>query len=87
MKAITPIEGMRQLAELFQEWHRIRVRELERIVQADEDTVIQTEDGPLTLQGDTLLAFRTGVHLCLRLFSKSPLAEIPNSPRQGNYVH
>ena len=87
MTAITPIEGMRQLAELFQEWHRIRVRELERIVQADEDTVIQTEDGPLALQGDTLLAFRTGVHLCLKLFSKSPLVEIPNSPRQGNYVH
>lgn len=87
MSKITLIENMDQLVDFFQKWHSQRVQGLEMIIQADEGTVIQTEDGPLTLQGDTLQAFRTGVQLCLELFRKSPLVKIPNPPRQGNYVH
>ena len=87
MPKITLIENMDQLVEFFQEWHSLRVQGLEMILQADEGTVIQTEDDLLTLQGDTLQAFRTGVQFCLELFRDSPLVEIHNSRLQGNYVH
>ena len=87
MLSITPIEDVEQFVELFQNWHGLRVRGLEKIVQADEGTAIQIEEGPLTLQGDTLLAFRAGVQVCLELFRESPLVEIHNSRLQGNYVH
>ena len=87
MSGITPIEDVEQFIELFQKWHSLRVHGLEKIVQADEGTVIQIGENPLTLQGDALLAFRTGVQFCLELFRESPLVEIHNSRLQGNYVH
>ena len=87
MLSITPIEDVDQFVELFQKWHSLRVSGLEKIVQADEGTVIQIGESPLTLQGDTLLAFRAGVQMCLELFRESPLVEIHNSRLQGNYVH
>lgn len=87
MSKITLIENMDQLVEFFQEWHSLRVQGLEMILQADEGTVIQTEDDLLTLQGDTLQAFRTGVQLCLELFRKNPLVVAHDPHRQGNYVH
>lgn len=87
MSQITLIENMDQLVEFFQEWHSLRVQGLEMILQADEGTVIQTEDDLLTLQGDTLQAFRTGVQLCLELFRKNPLVVAHDPHRQGNYVH
>lgn len=87
MLGITTIEDIDQFVELFQKWHSLRVRGLEKIIQADEGTAIQIEEGPLTLQGDTLLAFRAGVQVCLELFRESPLVEVHNSRLQGNYVH
>ena len=87
MSGITLIEDVDQFVELFQKWHGLRVRGLEKIVQADEGTAIQIGESPLTLQGDTLLAFRAGVQVCLELFRESPLVEIHNSRLQGNYVH
>ena len=87
MSGITLIEDVDQFVELFQNWHGLRVRGLEKIVQADEGTAIQIGEIPLTLQGDTLLAFRAGVQVCLELFRESPLVEIHNSRLQGNYVH
>ena len=87
MSGITLIEDVDQFVELFQKWHGIRVRGLEKIVQADEGTAIQIGESPLTLQGDTLLAFRAGIQVCLELFRDSPLVEIHNSRLQGNYVH
>ena len=87
MLSITPIEDVDQFVELFQKWHSLRVSGLEKIVQADVGTVIQIEEVPMTLQGDTLLAFRAGVQVCLELFRESPLVEIHNSRLQGNYVH
>lgn len=86
MLVITPIEEIDQFVELFQKWHSLRVRGLEKIAQADEGTVIQIGENPLTLQGDALLAFRAGVQVCLELFRESPLVEIHNSRLQGNYV-
>ena len=87
MSGITLIEDVDQFVELFQKWHGLRVRGLEKIVQADVGTVIQIEEVPMTLQGDALLAFRAGVQVCLELFRESPLVEIHNSRLQGNYVH
>ena len=87
MLNITPIEDVDQFVELFQKWHSLRVSGLEKIVQADEGTAIQIGESPLTLQGDTLLAFRAGIQVCLELFRESPLVEIHNSRLQGNYVH
>ena len=87
MSGITLIEDVDQFVELFQKWHGPRVRGLEKIVQADEGTAIQIGESPLTLQGDTLLAFRAGIQVCLELFKESPLVEIHNSRLQGNYVH
>ena len=87
MSGITLIEDVDQFVELFQKWHGLRVSGLEKIVQADEGTAIQIGESPLTLQGDTLLAFRAGVQVCLELFRESPLVEIHNSRLQGNYVH
>ena len=87
MPKITLIENMDQLVEFFQEWHSPRVQGLEMILQADEGTVIQTEDDLLTLQGDTLQAFRTGVQFCLELFRKNPLVMVHDPHQQENYVH
>ena len=87
MSGITLIEDVEQFVELFQKWHGLRVRGLEKIIQADEGTTIHIEEGPLTLQGDTLLAFRAGVQVCLELFRESPLVELHNSRLQGIYVH
>ena len=87
MSNITLIEDVDQFVELFQKWHGLRVRGLEKIVQADEGTAIQIGESPLTLQGDALLAFRAGIQVCLELFRDSPLVEIHNSRLQGNYVH
>ena len=87
MSNITLIEDVDQFVELFQKWHGLRVRGLEKIVQADEGTAIQIGESPLTLQGDALLAFRAGIQVCLELFRESPLVEIHNSRLQGNYVH
>ena len=87
MLSITPIEDVEQFIELFQKWHGLRVSGLEKIVQADEGTAIQIGESPLTLQGDSLLAFRAGIQVCLELFRESPLVEIHNSRLQGNYVH
>ena len=87
MSGITLIEDVDQFVELFQKWHGLRVRGLERIIQADEGTAIQIGESPLTLQGDALLAFRAGIHVCLELFKESPLVEIHNPHQQGNYVH
>ena len=87
MSGITLIEDVDQFVELFQKWHGLRVRGLEKIVQADEGTAIQIGESLLTLQGDTLLAFRAGIQVCLELFRDSPLVEIHNSRLQGNYVH
>lgn len=87
MTRIIPIEDLDHLAELFQKWHSLRVRGLEKIVQADEGTAIQIGESPMTLQGDTLLAFRAGIQVCLELFRESPLVEIHNSLLQRNYVH
>ena len=87
MSGITLIEDVDQFVDLFQKWHGLRVRGLEKIVQADEGTAIQIGESPMTLQGDTLLAFRAGIQVCLELFRDSPLVEIHNSRLQGNYVH
>ena len=87
MLSITPIEDVNQFVELFQKWHGLRVSGLEKIVQADEGTAIQIGESPLTLQGDSLLAFRAGIQVCLELFRDSPLVEIHNPHQQGNYVH
>ena len=87
MSGITLIEDVDQFVELFQKWHGLRVRGLEKIIQADEGTTIQIGESPLTLQGDALLAFRAGIQVCLELFKESPLVEIHNSRLQGNYVH
>ena len=87
MSGITLIEDVDQFVELFQKWHGLRVRGLERIIQADEGTAIQIGESPLTLQGDALLAFRAGIQVCLELFKESPLVEIHTSRLQGNYVH
>ena len=87
MSGITLIEDVDQFVELFQKWHGLRVRGLEKIVQADEGTAIQIGESPLTLQGDALLAFRAGIQVCLELFKESPLVEIHNPHQQGNYVH
>ena len=87
MSGITLIEDVDQFVELFQKWHSLRVRGLEKIIQADEGTAIQIGESPLTLQGDSLLAFRAGIQVCLELFKESPLVEIHNSRLQGNYVH
>ena len=87
MSGITLIEDVDQFVELFQKWHGLRVRGLEKIVQADEGTAIQIGESPLTLQGDALLAFRAGIQVCLELFRESPLVEIHNPHQQGNYVH
>ena len=87
MSNITLIEDVDQFVELFQKWHGLRVRGLEKIIQADEGTTIQIGESPLTLQGDALLAFRAGIQVCLELFKESPLVEIHNSRLQGNYVH
>ena len=87
MSVITLIEDVDQFVELFQKWHGLRVRGLEKIVQADEGTAIQIGESPLTLHGDSLLAFRAGIQVCLELFKESPLVEIHNSHQQGNYVH
>ena len=87
MSGITLIEDVDQFVELFQKWHGLRVRGLEKIIQADEGTAIQIGESPLTLQGDSLLAFRAGIQVCLELFRESPLVEIHNSRLQGNYVH
>ena len=87
MLSITPIEDVDQFVELFQKWYSLRVHGLEKIVQADEGTAIQIGESPLTLQGDTLLAFRAGIQVCLELFRESPLVEIHNSRLQGIYVH
>ena len=87
MSSITLIEDVDQFVELFQKWHSLRVRGLERIIQADEGTAIQIGESPLTLQGDALLAFRAGIQVCLELFKESPLVEIHNPHQQGNYVH
>ena len=87
MTSITLIEDLDHLAELFQKWHSLRVRGLERIIQADEGTAIQIGESPLTLQGDSLLAFRAGIQVCLELFKECPFVEIHNPHQQGNYVH
>ena len=87
MTRITLIEDLDHLTELFQKWHSLRVRGLERIIQADEGTAIQIGESPLTLQGDALLAFRAGIQVCLELFKESPLVEIHTPHQQGNYVH
>ena len=87
MSGITLIEDVDQFVELFQKWHGLRVRGLEKIIQADEGTAIQIGESPLTLQGDALLAFRAGIQVCLELFKESPLVEIHNPHQQGNYVH
>ena len=87
MLSVTPIEELDQFIELFQKWHSLRVRGLERIIQADEGSAIQIGESPLTLQGDALLAFRAGIQVCLELFKESPLVEIHNSRLQGNYAH
>ena len=87
MTGITLIEDVDQFVALFQNWHGLRVRGLEKIIQADEGTAIQIGESPLTLQGDTLLAFRAGIQVCLELFRDSPLVELHNSRLQGNYVH
>ena len=87
MTRITLIEDLDHLAELFHKWHSLRVRGLERIIQADEGTAIQIGESPLTLQGDALLAFRAGIQVCLELFKESPLVEIHKPHQQGNYVH
>lgn len=87
MTSITFIEDLDHFVELFQKWHSLRVRGLERIIQADEGTAIQIGESPLTLQGDALLAFRAGIQVCLELFKESPLVEIRTPNQQENYVH
>ena len=87
MTSITLIEDLDHYVELFQKWHSLRVRGLERIIQADEGTAIQSGESPLTLQGDALLAFRAGIQVCLELFKESPLVEIRTPHQQENYVH
>ena len=87
MTSITLIEDLDHFVELFQKWHSLRVRGLERIIQADEGTAIQIGESPLTLQGDALLAFRAGIQVCLELFKESPLVEIRIPHQQENYVH
>ena len=87
MTSVTLIEDLDHFVELFQKWHSLRVRGLERIIQADEGTAIQIGESPLTLQGDALLAFRAGIQVCLELFKESPLVEIRIPHQQENYVH
>lgn len=87
MANVTVVENVAQLAELFEEWHAIRVKGLQRIAQAGEETTIQTEQGPLTLTGDSLLAFRTAIQLCLELFEDSPLLNMEDLHNQGPYAH
>lgn len=76
-----------QLTQLIREWHGMRIRGLKRVVQASEGTTIQTKEGPLTLSGDTLLAFRTGVQLGLELFTDIPLLDVEDIHNQGPYAH
>ena len=87
MANVTVVENVAQLAELFEEWRAIRVKGLQRITQAGEETTIQTEQGPLTLTGDSLLAFRTAIQLCLELFEYSPLLNMEELHNTGPYAH
>lgn len=87
MGSVTVVENVAQLAQLFEEWHAIRVIGLQKIAQAGEGTTIQTEVGPLVLSGDSLPAFRTGLQLCLGLFENSPLLSMEELHNQGPYAH
>lgn len=87
MTNVTIVEDEGQLVKLFEEWHSLRVKGLTKITQAGEGTVIQTEEGPLTLSGEALLAFWTGVQLCLELFGDSPLLNVEELHNQGPYAH
>lgn len=87
MASVTVVENVAQLAQLFEEWHAIRVIGLQKIAQAGKGTTIQTEIRPLTLSGDSLLAFRTGIQLCLELFEDSPLLSMEKLHNQGPYAH
>lgn len=87
MASVTIVENVAQLAQLFEEWHAIRVNGLRKIAQAGEGTTIQTEVGPLVLSGNSLLAFRTGIQLCLELFEDTPLLNMEELHNQGPYAH
>lgn len=87
MTDVTIVEDVGQLVKLFQEWHTLRVQGLLKITKASEGTTIQTEQGPLVLSGDSLLAFRTGVQLCLELFGDSPLLDVEELHNSGPYAH
>ena len=87
MTNVTIVEDVGQLVKLFEEWHGMRIRGLMKIIQAGEGTTIQTEQGPLILTGDSLLAFRTGVQLCLELFGDIPLLDGEELHNSGPYVH
>lgn len=87
MTNVTIVEDVGHLVKLLEEWHGVRVRSLMKINQAGEGTTVQTEQGPLILTGDSLLAFRTGVQLCLELFGDIPLLDGEELHNSGPYVH
>jgi len=87
MTNVTIVEDVGQLARLFEEWHEIRVDSLKPIIQAETATVIKTPQGPLILEGDSLLAFKTAVQLCLEVFGDSPLMDVAELHNQGPYAH
>lgn len=87
MTNVTIVEDVGQLVKLLKEWHGVRVRSLMKINQAGEGTTVQTEQGPLVLSGESLLAFRTGVQLCLELFGDSPLLDVEELHNSGPYAH
>ena len=87
MASVTVVENVTQLAQLFEKWRAIRVNGLQKIAQAGEGTTIQSEVGPLVLSEDSLLAFRSGIQMCLELFEDNPLLILENPHNQGPYAH
>lgn len=80
--AHTNDEGVLQIVELLQEWHRTRIEKLELVANAKADVKIEARgpDGaPLELTGQLRAGFQEGVNLALQMLGKFPLKVEPST--------
>lgn len=68
---------IKEMMEMLFEWHESRIEQLERVINADENTTIQVQGEagePIAIEGDKLTGFKAGCSLAVELFSSFPVS-------------